>query len=203
MVAILRPPAADLATQAELDAALNLKAPVASPIFTGTVTLPGDPASALQAAPKQYVDTSFAAVPNELQLLDDVDTAGAVDGDALRWDDTSLSWVAEPVQVDSGWILATLAIDITDASSTSWANTAYRKLGKSVMLTITVSIANPAVGKLLFTLPEGYRPNTQNSQKLLIASSSGAFVRIDPTTGTVLAHTASGSTIVVTTFMVA
>jgi hypothetical protein len=40
--------------------ALNLKAPIASPTFTGTVTLPGDPASALQAATKQYVDNLAA-----------------------------------------------------------------------------------------------------------------------------------------------
>ncbi|OXE35257.1 MAG: hypothetical protein CGW95_14995 [Phenylobacterium zucineum] len=32
------------------------RAPVNNPAFTGTVTLPGDPASALQAATKQYVD---------------------------------------------------------------------------------------------------------------------------------------------------
>jgi hypothetical protein len=40
--------------------ALDLKAPIASPTFTGTVTLPGDPASALQAATKQYVDNLAA-----------------------------------------------------------------------------------------------------------------------------------------------
>lgn len=34
------------------------RAPTASPTFTGTVTLAADPASALQAATKQYVDTS-------------------------------------------------------------------------------------------------------------------------------------------------
>lgn len=37
-------------------------APLASPTFTGTVTLPGDPASALQAATKQYVDGLAANV---------------------------------------------------------------------------------------------------------------------------------------------
>lgn len=41
-------------------AALDLKAPIASPTFTGSVTLPGDPASALQAATKQYVDNLAA-----------------------------------------------------------------------------------------------------------------------------------------------
>ncbi|HEV2816153.1 MAG TPA: hypothetical protein VGW40_02880 [Allosphingosinicella sp.] len=41
---------------ASLQSSLDLKAPLASPTFTGTVTLPGDPASALHAATKQYVD---------------------------------------------------------------------------------------------------------------------------------------------------
>lgn len=44
--------------QAAADA---LKAPIASPTFTGTVTLPGDPSSALHAATKQYVDQIVAA----------------------------------------------------------------------------------------------------------------------------------------------
>jgi hypothetical protein len=37
------------------------RAPVASPTFTGTVTLPADPASALQAATKQYVDAATSS----------------------------------------------------------------------------------------------------------------------------------------------
>lgn len=36
-------------------------APLNNPVFTGSVTLPGDPASALQAATKQYVDAIMAA----------------------------------------------------------------------------------------------------------------------------------------------
>lgn len=35
-------------------------APITNPTFTGTVTLPGDPAASLQAATKQYVDNLFA-----------------------------------------------------------------------------------------------------------------------------------------------
>lgn len=41
-----------------LKTAMPTKAPIASPTFTGTVTLPGDPISALQAATKQYVDST-------------------------------------------------------------------------------------------------------------------------------------------------
>ncbi len=41
---------------------IDTKAPIASPVFTGTVTLPADPASALQAATKQYVDNIAAGI---------------------------------------------------------------------------------------------------------------------------------------------
>jgi len=44
------------ALQAATKQYADLKAPIASPTFTGTVTLPGDPTSALHAATKQYVD---------------------------------------------------------------------------------------------------------------------------------------------------
>ncbi|HEX7824951.1 MAG TPA: hypothetical protein VF477_08625 [Mycobacterium sp.] len=45
-----------IATTAFVTTADNLKAPINNPTFTGTVTLAADPASALQAATKQYVD---------------------------------------------------------------------------------------------------------------------------------------------------
>ena len=41
---------------------IDSKAPIASPTFTGTVTLAADPASALQAATKQYVDNVVSGV---------------------------------------------------------------------------------------------------------------------------------------------
>lgn len=48
---------ADKSISTATQAALDLKAPIANPTFTGTVTLAGDPASSLQAATKQYVDS--------------------------------------------------------------------------------------------------------------------------------------------------
>ncbi len=45
-------------------AALNLKAPIANPTFTGAVTLPGDPVSDLHAASKGWVLTSIAGLTN-------------------------------------------------------------------------------------------------------------------------------------------
>lgn len=42
--------------------ALNLKAPITNPSFTGTVTLAADPTANMQAATKQYVDNSGAVI---------------------------------------------------------------------------------------------------------------------------------------------
>jgi hypothetical protein len=53
------------AIQTQMDA----KAPLASPTFTGTVTLPADPASALQAATKQYVDNTASGIVAKPQVL--------------------------------------------------------------------------------------------------------------------------------------
>ena len=41
---------------------IDTKAPIASPVFTGSVTLPADPSLALQAATKQYVDNIAAGI---------------------------------------------------------------------------------------------------------------------------------------------
>lgn len=45
-----------IASVSGLQAALDAKAPAASPVFTGTVTLAADPSASLHAATKQYVD---------------------------------------------------------------------------------------------------------------------------------------------------
>lgn len=55
---------------------LAAKAPIASPTFTGSVTLPGDPSTALQAATKQYVD----AVASGLDVKNSVLVATTVAG---------------------------------------------------------------------------------------------------------------------------
>jgi hypothetical protein len=49
--------------------ALDLKAPLASPTFTGTVTLAADPTSALHAATKQYVDGVAAGLDVKASVI--------------------------------------------------------------------------------------------------------------------------------------
>lgn len=72
---------------------IETKAPNANPTFTGTVTLPGDPGSALQAATKQYVDSvaeglhvhaaAVAATTENINLSTDVENGDTLDGVVL------------------------------------------------------------------------------------------------------------------------
>ncbi|RTE05482.1 hypothetical protein [Paenibacillus whitsoniae] len=54
------------------------RAPVASPTFTGTVTLPGDPTSALHATTKQYVDTVGTTVSSKVSKTGDTLTGNLI-----------------------------------------------------------------------------------------------------------------------------
>ncbi len=68
---------ADLATDAEVTAEVALKAPLASPTFTGTVTVP-TPSASTDAATKQYVDDEVGGVPGGAwELLSSVSASGA------------------------------------------------------------------------------------------------------------------------------
>lgn len=57
---------------AEIEAAVEDKAPIDSPVFTGTVTLAADPTEDLEAVTKQYVDRLVAGLSNS--------APGVVDG---------------------------------------------------------------------------------------------------------------------------
>ncbi len=84
-----------------LSSDLNAKAPVNNPTFTGSVTLPADPSTNLQAATKQYVDnTAIAGAPDAttstkgiVQLTGDLAgtaTAPTVPGLATKANDTNV-----------------------------------------------------------------------------------------------------------------
>lgn len=64
------------------------KAPIASPTFTGTVTLPGDPASNLQAATKQYVDNAVVSLAKKFDSVRAATTANITISTALNNGDT-------------------------------------------------------------------------------------------------------------------
>lgn len=54
---------------------LGKKAPIASPTFTGTVTLPGAPTSDLHAATKKYVDDKTASLSGAMHFIGTTTTA--------------------------------------------------------------------------------------------------------------------------------
>jgi len=80
--------------------ALNLKAPIASPTFTGAVTLPGDPTLDLHAATKAYVDAATsglnvhasvkAATTANINLNNAVEAGDVLDGVTLAHNDRIL-----------------------------------------------------------------------------------------------------------------
>jgi hypothetical protein len=80
--------------------ALDLKAPIASPTFTGTVTLPGAPTSDLHAATKAYVDASTsglnvhdsvkAATTEHVNINNGVEAGDVIDGVTLAHNDRIL-----------------------------------------------------------------------------------------------------------------
>jgi hypothetical protein len=72
-------------TAAQVTTALAPYAPLNNPVFTGTVTLPADPASALQAATKQYVDAHGAAPGSAIVFIGDTPPASPTVG-GLWWD---------------------------------------------------------------------------------------------------------------------
>lgn len=56
---------------------------------------------------------------------------------------------------DTGWILPTLATDITVLGT--FDHKGYRRIGKICYLSLSLTVANTAIDKLLFTLPVGFR----------------------------------------------
>lgn len=58
----------------EINTALESKAPIDSPVFTGSVTLPADPSGDLQAATKQYVDRLINGLVSDVPgIVDNTD----------------------------------------------------------------------------------------------------------------------------------
>lgn len=132
-------------------------APLASPTFTGTVTLPGDPTAALGAATKQYVDsaayvpTSTKGAANGVASLDgsgDLQLAqlppsvvttsqrGPIGG--VSYPTYSASMTIDPTVADKVHITATGALTLT-VSTTGAVD------GQQLLVRVVASGANRAV----------------------------------------------------------
>lgn len=99
------------------------------------------------------------------------------------------------VAADTGWILPTLATDVTVSAGVTSGHYGIRKVGKIVFLSVSLAIANPAASKLLFTLDPAYRPATPSAGgSILAAMASGSQIQVR-TDGTVRTFISSASAV--------
>lgn len=82
---------------------------------------------------------------------------------------------------DSGWILPTLATDVTITATGGRKHLGYRKYRGRVEVAVALDVANPAAGKLLFTLPVGFRQGTAitTHNATSISMTASAILRMD------------------------
>lgn len=95
---------------------------------------------------------------------------------------------------DTGWIMPTLAADITATASGGRKHLGYRRYRGRVEIAMALDIANPTGGKLLFTLPAGFRHGTTLTVMSggIVAMTSVTPVRLDGD-GTVRSGASVGS----------
>lgn len=137
---------------------------------------------------------------NGVVLLGNFDDTTITGFDPLLHARISASGIQAPnIGSDSGWVLPTLATDVT-VNGTAGAHLGYRKIGKVVYLQISVDVASPASDKLLFTLPAGYRP--EGSVRVVALGASGAM-RVYPTNGEVRMGSATSPVAIAMSYPVA
>jgi len=120
--------------QTQLTSLDTLKAPLASPTFTGTVSAPtpttGD--SSTKVATTAFV-TNAVAVENELAEMNDVDITSVADADFLVYDSTATKWENQAISgavTISNTGVATLSsgVDATKIADGSVDNTEFQYL---------------------------------------------------------------------------
>ena len=104
---------------------LSAKAPIASPTFTGNVTLSGDPISELQAATKAYVDTAESdAISSASSYADSLasnyDSAGTASSEVSTHnvDTTNVHGIS-----DTSLLATTSYVDTAESDAVATANT--------------------------------------------------------------------------------
>lgn len=88
-----------------LQAQLDLKAPLASPVFTGSPTTAADPTVALGLATKQYVDGKVGGATGGA-VIADTPPAGPASGQFWWESDTGKLWLYYNDGTSSQWVLA-------------------------------------------------------------------------------------------------
>ena len=120
--------------QTQLTSLDTLKAPLASPTFTGTVSAPtpttGD--SSTKVATTEFV-TNAVAVENELAEMNDVDITSVSDADFLVYDSTATKWENQAISGavtinNTGVATLSAGVDATKIADGSVDNTEFQYL---------------------------------------------------------------------------
>jgi len=120
--------------QTQLTSLDTLKAPLASPTFTGTVLAPtpttGD--SSTKVATTEFV-TNAVAVENELAEMNDVDITSVSDADFLVYDSTATKWENQAISGavtinNTGVATLSAGVDATKIADGSVDNTEFQYL---------------------------------------------------------------------------
>jgi hypothetical protein len=82
---------------------------------------------------------------------------GAAAASDLTATETALDTRLDTLEADTGWIMPALATDVTATAVAGRKHLGYRLYRGRVEIAMALDIVNPGAGKLLFTLPTGFR----------------------------------------------
>jgi hypothetical protein len=117
--------------------ALGLKAPLASPTFTGTVTVPS-PTNPTDATDKSYVDSAVGgAAVSAIDDIGDVIITSPANGDALIYEAASSKWKNQPV-------VASTTEVFTDVAKSADYTIVSGDKGKTFVCTNTITLTLPS-----------------------------------------------------------
>jgi hypothetical protein len=145
------------------------RAPLASPVFTGTVTLAADPTSALQAATKQYVDGHAGGTV----YIADTPPTGTPAAGALWWEsDTGALYIYYTDANGSQWVLAAppsgaitnaVRFDTAQSLNATQQQQAQKNIGPLVGVTDGSAAAAGQIGECITSYASGVAAGASGS----------------------------------------
>ena len=167
---------------------LNAKAPIASPTFTGTVTLPGAPTSDLHAATKKYVDDVISDKTAGLtgaMHFKGIATVAITDGGTENPTIGGYDWNKKQA--------GDVVIDSASDSEYVWTGSKWERLGRDSTWALDADVIKKtlltAQGAMIYgsakDTPATLAPNATNTTKILtMASSTPAWKALGIKAGT-------------------
>ena len=154
---------------------LDAKAPVNSPTFEGTVTLPGDPTSNLHAATKQYVDNKTAGLSSAMHFIGITSTEltnGATTSPLVPKSNGSLT---KTTGFASGDVVIYSQYEFV------WTGSAWELLGGNSSYALDSAVIKKSIiaatGNLIYgnaaNDPKVLAPNTTTTEKVLYMKGTG------------------------------